>query len=360
MAIKYKWLVGRLKELIIKNMKAGINKLPTEAELSQKYKVSRQTVRLSLSLLEKEGLIVKKRGSGSYITGLTADSPANSIAILLSDNTDYIYPGIINDIQNTLSQSGFSSKVFVTNNRTFTEREILRRLLALRPRGIIVEGCKSALPNPNLDLYNQLKKNGCAVIFLHNYYPSLNECIYLKDENRTGSTLLVRHLINQGHTAIAGIFKFDDLQGPERFGGFTEAMQAFDLPVPDERIGWFGSDDLDKLNQFQDTRFLKKIVEESLHTCTAVICYNDMIAYFLLNELKLCGYHLPADMAVTAFDNTYLSNSGKLSVTTLSHPPHQMGQSVAQMMINKLKGLPVQSQEIPWELIIKASTTQQV
>lgn len=356
MAVKYKWLANRLRELIINHIEMGIGKLPSESEISLRYKVSRQTVRLSLSLLEKEGLIVKKHGSGSYLTGLTADSGGNVIGILISDNSDYIYPGLLDDIQKTLSGSGFLGQVYVTGSRTFTEREILHKLLENPPRGIIAEGCKSALPNPNPDLYQKLRKKNCPVIFLHNYYPALDKCLYVKDDNIAGTDLLVKHLINQGHTAIGGIFRFDELQGMERFQGFAEAMQEAGLPLPDERVGWFRTDELNKLMKLKDSDFLKSIVNESLSSCTAVICYNDMIAYFLIKELKLAGYRLPADMAIAAFDNTYLSNSEILTVTTLSHIPHEMGTTVAQMMIGKLKGLPVTSQEIPWKLNIKEST----
>lgn len=328
----------------------GINKLPAEAELCARYKVSRQTVRLSLSLLEKDGLIVKKRGSGSYITGLTSDAKGNTIGILISDDSDYIYPELLYDIQNTLSQSGFTLKVFVTKNRTCTEREILEELLVHPLRGIIVEGCKSALPNPNLDLYHKLKKKDCAIVFLHNHYAALDDSVYIKDDNIAGGALLTNHLINQEHTAIGGIFKFDDLQGTERYLGFIETMQASRLPIPDERISWFHSDDLDKLKHHKDTRFLQEIVQNSLNTCTAVVCYNDMIAYYLAQELLRFGYRLPDDMAIAAFDNTYLSNSKLLSLTTLSHQPHELGTLAAQMMIDKLKGLPVKRQEIPWKL----------
>lgn len=74
MAIKYKWLSGLLREWIVQAARKGINKLPSEQELCQRYQVSRQTVRLALSVLENEGLIEKRKGSGSYITGLSADS----------------------------------------------------------------------------------------------------------------------------------------------------------------------------------------------------------------------------------------------------------------------------------------------
>lgn len=360
MAIKYKWLAGRLRELIPGYIGNGHSKLPSEQELCAKYKVSRQTVRFALALLEEEGLIEKKRGSGSYITGLSFGPSANEIGILMSDDSEYIYPGVINDIRTTLAQSGFSGKVYVTRNRFQSERQILSELLDAPPRGIIVEGSKSALPNPNLDLYRRLIKKGCIVLFLHNYYPDLNECLYVKDDNTGGSALLVRHLVEQGHTAIGGIFKSDDQQGPERFRGFIETMRDAHLPVPDERVGWFDSRNLDKLQRFQDTKFLKRFVLESLDSCTAVICYNDMIAYFLIKELGLAGYRLPADMALTAFDNTYLSSSGILYFTTLTHRSHEMGTAAAQMMIRRLKGSPAISQEIPWRINLKESTTENI
>lgn len=358
MAIKYKWLSGRLRELITKDIEKGINKLPAEAELCRRYNVSRQTVRLSLSLLEKEGIIEKRRGSGTYITGLAADPKRNVIDILISDDSQYIYPRLLNDIHMVLSQHGFSSEVFVTGNRIHTEREILIRLLEHPPRGLIAEGCKSALPNPNLDLYHKLRKKGCHIIFLHNYYPSMDNCLYIKDDNISGSALLTEYLVSHGHTSIGGIFKTDDMQGIERYQGFMETMRDHHLIVSDKNISWFNSNDLDRLQRFQDTYFLKKIVQESLDSCTAVICYNDIIAYFLLKELILAGYHLPEDLSIAAFDNTYLSSSQSLNLVTLAHKPHEMGTKAAQMMVDRLKGFLVPPVELSWKLVPKGSARE--
>lgn len=200
------------------------------------------------------------------------------------------------------------------------------------------------------------KKKNCRFVFLHNYYQNFSQIPFVKDDNFSGSRQLTEYLLSQGHTAIGGIFHSDDLQGAERFQGFMETMRNQGLPVPDSRVGWFNSHDLDHLQRFQDTGFLKKIVQDSLESCTAVVCYNDMIAYFLIKELNLAGYHLPDDMAIGAFDNTYLSNSQILTLTTLSHKSHEMGTAAANMMIQQLKGIPVTFLEVPWTLIPKGST----
>lgn len=356
MAIKYKWVAERLEMMIEKSIQKGIHKLPTELELCRRYHVSRQTVRMALGLLEEKGLIVSRQGSGSYITGHSSRPQGNVIGVLVSSDQEYIYPGVLSTIRSTLSKNGFSMQVFATGNCVSAEREILLGLLKNPLRGVIVEGCKSALPNPNLDLYRQLMKKGCQFVFLYNYYPALPGCLYIKDDNYYGSALLVQHLASQGHTAIGGIFKADDMQGTERYQGYIEAMRDLSLPIADDRVCWYGSRELDKLLHHEDTQFLRAMVKEALASCTAVICYNDIIAYYLVDELLLAGCRLPADMAIAAFDNTYLSNSNILTVTTLSHEPHEMGMRAAEAVIHKLNGLPVSSQETRWKLNQKEST----
>ncbi len=356
MAIKYKWLARHLEALIQKNIREGINKLPAEQELSEKYQLSRQTVRMALKILEENGLIEKRRGSGSYITGRSPKSQENQIGVLISNDQDYIYPGVLRDIQTTLSEGGFFTTVFSTDNLIFREREILRSLLENPLRGLIVEGCKSALPNPNLDLYRKLIKKGCEIIFLYNRYPELSDCLFVKDDNFSGSALLVEHLASQGHIRMGGIFKFDDLQGPERCQGFLETLRDLSLPVSDSQVCWYGSRELDQMTRWKNTCFLNEMVQESLSSCTAIVCYNDVLAYHLVGVLLQAGYRLPADMAIAAFDNTYLSNSDILTITTLSHLPHEMGTRAAQTMLRKLKGLSVHSQEVRWHLNQKEST----
>lgn len=356
MAMKYRWLAERLEEMIQKNIQNGVNKLPTEQELCARYRVSRQTVRNALSLLKERGLIERRQGSGSFITGRSLSPLGNQAAILISDDQEYLYPGVLSDIRKRLTESGFSARVLVTENQVETERELLLELLKNPPGGIIAEGCKTALPNPNLALYRELEKKGCPAVFLYSYYPALENSLYVKDDNAAGSALLVEHLASLGHRSIAGIFKGDDMQGVERYQGFAETMFRLGLPFSDRRIGWYGSRELDRLIERKDTGFLRDMARDVLSSCTAVVCYNDLLAYHLTGELLSMGFRLPADMAVTAFDNTYLSNVGSLSVTTLSHRPHEMGTKAADLLVRKKSGLPVFSWEARWELNLKEST----
>lgn len=352
---KYETLSEQLTEQIAKNLQRGITALPTEAQIASQFQVSRQTVRTALSLLREKGLIESRQGSGSYATGLSPHVSENLIPILIASSQEYIYPRLLTDIRSSLGEKGYQLQVHPTDNDTSTERRILLSLLEAPPRAVIVEGSKSALPTPNADLYEKLKAGGTRLLFLHNTYDALAQEICVKDDNYYGGYLLAGHLAELGHTAIGGLFKIDDRQGPERFLGAASCLRDLGLALMDSHVGWFQSSDVTALEKRQDTRFLASFIRERLSGCSAVICYNDEIAYWLMKELSYAHIQVPRDISVVCFDNSYLSDLSKVRITTLTHKPHEMGDSVAKTVIRLLQGIPTVSLEIPWELVRKES-----
>ncbi|HIT05718.1 MAG TPA: GntR family transcriptional regulator [Candidatus Scybalocola faecipullorum] len=64
-------LYKQLKDLILKEIEEGRlkpnQKIPTELELSERYQISRMTVRKSLAQLVDEGILAKKQGKGTFV-----------------------------------------------------------------------------------------------------------------------------------------------------------------------------------------------------------------------------------------------------------------------------------------------------
>ena len=380
MAIKYKWLVEQLREIISDSIQKGINKLPTEQELTVRYRVSRQTVRAALAVLEDEREIRRIKGSGAYITGLSSLENRNIVGILIPDEQQYEYPALINDIRVALAAEGFSCKVYPTHSHVDQERQILQFLLKSPLRALIVEPVKSALPSPNTELYQKLIQRGTSILFLGCAYPQLSQIPVIYEDNLYGAGLLVQSLVEKGHSSIAGIFQMDDQRGLERYQGFLDAMQNQGLTVPDRNICWYTIQELDDFRQSRDISFLKKFLERITPDYTAFICEDDFIAWLLWEELSLgqekkiathaslssslqstgfkttsADHSFETTIALAAFNTSYLTTSGLLRATTLTHQTHQPGTLAAQMSINKLKGLPVSSQEVPWQLSLPKS-----
>jgi len=355
MSAKYMQLADLLKNLIEENTSDAF-RLPTEAALCRKYGVSRQTVRKALSVLEEEHLIEKRQGSGSYATGLSGRAEKNNVAVLACSDTEYIYPGILADLRSTLQEAGFSSTVYVTGNQAAREREILQQLLKDPVRGILSEGCKTVFPTPNHDLYNRLEQMGTSILFFHGSYANLPDFPSIKDDNYGGGYYLGKYLASLGHKKIAGIFKVDDIQGTERRFGLLSALRDENIPFCEDRISYFDTAQLDALQKKQDTGFLSEFVLKQLRDATAIVCYNDEIAYWLIKELAYKNLRVPEDISIVCFDNSYLSELSPVQITSLSHKNHEMGVAAAENILKLMKGSSVSSQKLPWHLSVKRSS----
>ena len=343
---RYVLLAKELRGLCTQLHRAGSTKFPSEAELSARYGYSRQTVRKALDLLEREGSIVRIRGSGTY---LSADGRgrAGKVAVITAYTEEYLYPQLLRDIGAELSRSGYEMQRFGSGNRILREREILQHLIQNPPEGILLEGAKTALPSPNLDLLRQLDQKGIPIIYLHAPLPVPRNAAYVLDDNEGGARMLVRHLLDRGHQQIAGIFKSDDRQGIERYRGYLAELLEAGQTVPEESILWYDTEDRDRLMNGQYNR-LDRFVHFRLGGCTAVVCYNDEIAYPLIQCLLMAGKRVPEDVAVVSFDNSHYCRQGPVTITSLGHEKHQMGSSAALALLAKMRGKQVRSVFLPW------------
>ena len=146
MAAKYQQLASILRSEVQQILRQGGSRLATEAELSERYHMSRQTVRHALKLLAEEHLIERRQGSGSYIRAQSRPESTHQIAVITTFLDDYIFPSILHDVQSVFSQAGYSTLVYATENRVSREREILLTLLEKSVSAVLVEGSKTALP----------------------------------------------------------------------------------------------------------------------------------------------------------------------------------------------------------------------
>jgi len=63
----YHQLAGLLRDQIHRGELRPGDQIPTESELADQYQASRNTVRLALGLLRNEGLLISRRGLGSFV-----------------------------------------------------------------------------------------------------------------------------------------------------------------------------------------------------------------------------------------------------------------------------------------------------
>ena len=354
MPAKYQQLADRLRSEIQQAARQSGGKLPTEAELSQRYHMSRQTVRHALKLLEAEGLVKRRQGSGTYVSGHTPADGSKQVAVVATFLDDYIFPSILHDVQSSFSQAGYATLVFATENNISKEREILTKLLEQKVSAVLIEGSKTVLPTPNSDLFHALQGRNIPILFFHGVYSNLTGVPCLSDDNYSGGYRLTQYLLGGGHTKIAGIFKSDDVQGPQRYHGMVDALRDAGVPIRDSRFFWYDTEDRASLVG-GSSKLVDAFIDHRLSDATAVVCYNDEIAYFLIRRLLEVGKDVPGSAAVVSFDNSFYSQIGPVPITSIGHKTHKTGKTAAALLLDMLSGGKPQPLSLEWELFRRKS-----
>ncbi|PWG00161.1 GntR family transcriptional regulator [Levilactobacillus bambusae] len=357
MTTKYETIKKGLKEDILAGKYSINQKLPTETELMNQYKVSRYTVRRAVGDLENEHFIYRIQGGGMFVDDWEHQEAAQStdnkmVGILSTHVANYIFPNIISGADRVLSDNGYMMTLSNTHNDPERERRSLLALLDNRVSGLIVEPTQSALASNNLDLYHKIYEIGLPTVFINAIYPQLEGMFpTVTVDDALGVAKLTNYLIDNGHERILGVFQVDDLQGVHRMEGFLNTYRQHpQISLNAEAIMYQSSDDLSQVLNKIETRL------GSDQKPTAIICYNDQLALQVIDLIRSLDLSVPKDVSVAGFDNYQLGQYMDPRLTTLMHEKEKMGHDAADLLMKEIKHEKVASIQYDPQLIVRGST----
>lgn len=326
---KYRQLANWIKEKIESGEFACGERLQSENELSEKFKISRQTVRQAINILIQNDYLTSRQGSGTYVVfnRFAAHKPNMTAGVVTTYVSTYIFPRIIHGIETILTEYGYSIQLAFTNNTVQKENHVLHTMLEKGVDGLIVEPAKSGLPNPNKELYNKIYAKKIPVLFINSYYPDL-KIPHVSLNDHAAGYLATNYLIQKGHRRIACIFKSDDMQGHLRYAGYLDALLKAGYEIHDENVLWYSTEDL------RDRFTEEKWILERLANCTALVCYNDEIGLKMVNLLESNRIAVPDDISIVSIDNSNLADLCKVPLTSVANPMDLLGRTAAQNLIN--------------------------
>ena len=336
---KYQQVVEWIRQCLDTGKLQTGDKLESENEIGLRFGISRQTVRHALSILEREGIIESRQGSGNYVLPVkevSESSPRKNMnskpAVVVSTYVNgYIFPKIIQGMEKVLEKENWKIRITFTHNRYETERKVLTQLIEDEDvDGLIIEPARTGLPSPNLEYYRKLQERGIPIVFFHSYFREMDIPHVSIDDKRAGY-LAAEHLIEQGHRKIAGIFKLDDGQGQRRFSGYMQALSEYGMKIRNQQIVWLDTE------EEQDMAASKERIFRRLRGCTGCVCYNDEVANHLIELCGEAGIRVPEDLSLVSIDNSDLARLGSVLLTSVVHPMEALGQKAALNMLELVK-----------------------
>lgn len=329
------WIKKRLEDGLIK---PGA-RIESEHQLCAMFEVSRQTVRRAIAVLEGEDIVERRRGSGTYIRANinTAEKEEKTmrVAVITTYVQEYIFSSMLQEIENTLSKAGYEIQISLTNNTIEKERFVLGNLLEKNMvDGIIVETTKSALPNPNLDIYRRLMKKGIPILFVNSYYKELS-APHVSMNDKMAGKMATQHLLKCGHRKIAAIFKSDDGQGHLRYKGYMEALMEAEIKMRSKQVVWIDTDSARHMKE--DGGWMLRRIKG----CTACVCYNDEVAHNLVSMCLEQGIRIPEDLSIVGIDDSNLATLCEVPLTSVRNPIRDVAKVAGLEMLEMMKGMPV-------------------
>lgn len=351
---KYFTLMEELKEKIISGRIQPGEKLPSENQFTVQYSLSRHTVRKALSLLEQEGYIEACHGKGTFCSEkMRHMKKSRNIAVVTTYISDYIFPRLIQGMDNVLSEQGYSIILKNTGNSRQKEAKCLEELLQKDIDGLIIEPSKSQLSCRHPGLYENLEKYQIPYIFIQGIYTEMKDKPHILMDDTRGGYLVTKYLLEQGHRRITGFFKADDIQGIQRHKGYVRALQEAGIPYDPDLVVWFHTED----RRSKPSMMVKEMVKTG-SLPHGIVCYNDQIAVQVIESLEDCGLQVPKDISVTGYDNSLYAQRGT-GITTIAHPQERLGEMAAELILEKINGVSEEDSKVECliqpELIVRGS-----
>ncbi len=351
---KYLQVADVLRREIAEGVFRDGQALMTEEELRLRFQVSRQTIRQAISLLENDGLVDRRRGSGTYVRhGARRHQGVLHVGVVTTYITDYIFPAIVQGIENVLNRHGAVMNLSATYNDSRRERNILERMLDGQVDGLIVEGAQTALPAENGDLFLRLAERNIPVLFMNSYYEEMKRLPHVTMDDLAGGRMAATEALGRGYRRIAGLFKTDDLQGRERLRGMLEELEKAGIRTPEERLLRFGT--AERMNLFSTPEGRRFIGDLKAGKADCVVCYNDVFAVSLMLILQQEGMKIPEELGLIGFDNAEYAALFTPGLTTLGHPKELFGARVAEKMLRMIEGEREESEALDWTLVERDS-----
>jgi LacI family transcriptional regulator len=170
-------------------------------------------------------------------------------------------------------------------------------------------------------------------------------------DNTGGMTAMAGHL-TQEHRYRRFCFVAGPKDAPdaaERYSAFEQAIGS----APGSAIDQVIHGDFSENSGIAAARIL--LSRSSLPD--AAVCANDQMAIGVQRELQREGVRVPADVAVTGFDDVYASRIIDPPVTTVALPFHEIGSQATRRLLARIgnPALEPRAEMLPTRVVIRAS-----
>lgn len=302
-SLSWKAIADRLTQKIASGEWAAGSRVAPGSVLAQELGVSRNTAHRAVEELQRRGLVVRRKGSGTVVA--TRERPTLRRVALLMDflapQQNYPSADLVRGLQEGL---GEGTDLIVTQNSGDLATEV-RQLSSLSDEvdGIVIYPI--ARNDAAAAVYDGLRQRGFPIVALDRRHVNV-DCDAVFTDDREGARRAVAALVGGGPRRVGFVsFRRPFFQSVhERYEGYREALLAANIQPCDEDVRWFPKDCSHDMGPFLS------LVRDTMYALTrrpdpidALFCVEDIFALSAIQACSHLGLRVPEDMEIVTFSD---------------------------------------------------------
>jgi DNA-binding LacI/PurR family transcriptional regulator len=172
----------------------------------------------------------------------------------------------------------------------------------------------------------------------------------VRNDDHLGMRLVVDYLVAGGHTAIAHLGGLGGAVAEERVAGYCAAMTHHGLQA---EIMIADSDFTEDAGYRGTARLLR-----DGRSLSAIAAVNDLAAVGAMSAIADTGLQVPGDVAVTGYDDTFVSAIRQVSLTSVNPDSSGIGTQAAHCVLRRIEDptRPTEEHLLPPRLVTRYSS----
>lgn len=337
---KHLRLARLLREQIITGELAPGDRLPSFAEFRAQHGAAISTVEKVLTALEREGLIERRQGSGTFVSerkhSLTGNIGFIGGAVYFDKERGPFNRLLVEGVQQAIEER--QQHLLYLGNKTS-----LQQNAAAKVDGVLLGGV--ADPAGVLAL---LPADLPRVSMLHNVEGAAS----VVADDYGGARLAVRHLLELGHRRIACLMEERPLVARQRFYGYHDALLEAGIAANPRWIRRTGPKTKIKETAQPYLEWARRHMRDWLKNgwkktrCTAILAQNEVAAIGVMQILQEAKIQVPQDVSVIGFDGTEICDLVSPRLCAMQLPLAQIGTKAVEMLNRQIAGEDAEAQTI--------------
>lgn len=338
------------------------DRLPSEAELGERFGVSRITISRAMRDLQSADLIERRRGSGTYVKRRRAVD-GKSFGLLIPDlgESEVFAPICRGMMASPLAERhaliwGNSPPVGGSEgageDRDTAAWHLCQQFIERGVSGVFFAPIEhvAAMHEINHKIGRALDQARIPVVLLDRPllpFPAPGRHDLVGIDNRHAGYIITDHLLRQGCRRIQFVARPGSAPTvDDREAGYREALFAWKAPYQPYFVHRIDPNDVDTV---------KALMEAARPD--GIVCANDRTAGSLMRSLRRLEYRIPEDVRLTGIDDVEYASLLPVPLTTLRQPTRQIGFTALAMMLERIArpDLPVRDVRLQCELVIRES-----